>query len=337
MGPGEDPLRQVAWDGIVAGMGDVIETEGLTRTFGARAAVDHLDLRVERGEVFGLLGPNGAGKTTTIRMLTTLLVPTSGTARVCGFDISSRPREVRRRIGYVQQTIPWQVNSLLSPREVLEVEASLHHVSRNQRRAFVDEALELVGLAEHADRLIKELSGGMHKRLDLASGLLHRPELLILDEPTLGLDVQSRHRIWEYVDRLTHQGVTVLLATNYLDEADRLCDRLMIVDHGRTVVIGSPGDLKRQIGADVIQVATAAPDSFRSAIAEAPWVKRVVDSATTEIHVYVEDAALALPEVMRISIDNGIVLDRLTYAQPTLDDVFLLHTGRELRDLEMAG
>jgi ABC-2 type transport system ATP-binding protein len=336
-GPGMDPLRPVAWGGIVAGMSDVIETEGLTRTFGARAAVDHLDLTVERGEVFGLLGPNGAGKTTTIRMLTTLLVQTSGSARVCGFDISSRPREVRRRIGYVQQTIPWQVNSLLSPREVLEVEASLHHVSRGERRTFVDEALELVGLAEHADRLIKELSGGMHKRLDLASGLLHRPELLILDEPTLGLDVQSRHRIWEYVDRLTHQGVTVLLATNYLDEADRLCDRLMIVDHGRTVVTGSPGDLKRQIGADVIQVATAAPDSFRSAIAEAPWVKRVVDSATTEIHVYVEDAALALPEVMRISIDNGIVLDRLTYAQPTLDDVFLLHTGRELRDLEMTG
>src|ERR671918_3034971 len=134
-------------------MTSIIETASLTRAFGEHVAVDALDLRVEPGEIFGLLGPNGAGKTTTIRMLTTLLVPTSGTARVCGFDISSRPREVRRRIGYVQQTIPWQVNSLLSPREVLEVEASLHHVGRNERRAFVDEALELVGLAEHADRL----------------------------------------------------------------------------------------------------------------------------------------------------------------------------------------
>jgi ABC-2 type transport system ATP-binding protein len=318
-------------------MSVVIETEALTRTFGGRAAVDHVDLRVERGEVFGLLGPNGAGKTTTIRMLTTLLAPSSGTARVCGFDISSRPRQVRRRLGYVQQTIPWQVNSLLSPRELLEVEASLHHVGRGDRKAFVEEALELVGLAEYADRLIKELSGGMHKRLDLASGLLHRPELLILDEPTLGLDVQSRHGIWEYVGRLAHQGVTVLVATNYLDEADRLCDRLMIVDHGRTIVTGSPEELKRQIGGDVIQVATASADLFRSAIADAPWVKRIVDGGSREIHVYVEDATLALPEVMRTSFDNGIVLERLTYAQPSLDDVFLLHTGRELRDLEMAG
>jgi ABC-2 type transport system ATP-binding protein len=318
-------------------MAAIIETEGLTRTFGTHAAVEDLDLRVEAGDVFGLLGPNGAGKTTTIRMLTTLLVPTSGSARVCGFDVSRHPRQVRRRIGYVMQAVPWQVNSLLTAREILEVEASLHHVARRDRNGLIDEALELVGLVQHADRITKEFSGGMHKRLDLASGLLHRPELLILDEPTLGLDVQSRHRIWEYIDRLSREGVTVLLATNYLDEADRLCNRLTIVDHGRTVVAGSPAELKREVGADVVQVATPSPETLKAAIAGESWVRRVADTDGTELHVYVEDATVALPAVIQISLEHGIVLERVTYAQPSLDDVFLLHTGRELRELEVTG
>jgi ABC-2 type transport system ATP-binding protein len=318
-------------------MAAIIETEGLTRTFGTHAAVEDLDLRVEAGDVFGLLGPNGAGKTTTIRMLTTLLVPTSGSARVCGFDVSRHPRQVRRRIGYVMQAVPWQVNSLLTAREILEVEASLHHVARRDRNGLIDEALELVGLVQHADRITKEFSGGMHKRLDLASGLLHRPELLILDEPTLGLDVQSRHRIWEYIDRLSREGVTVLLATNYLDEADRLCNRLTIVDHGRTVVAGSPAELKREVGADVVQVATPSPETLKAAIAGESWVRRVADTDGTELHVYVEDATVALPAVIQISLEHGIALERVTYAQPSLDDVFLLHTGRELRELEVTG
>jgi ABC-2 type transport system ATP-binding protein len=318
-------------------MAAIIETKGLTRTFGTSAAVDHLDLSVQAGDVFGLLGPNGAGKTTTIRMLTTLLAPSSGTARVCGFDVSRQPRQVRRRIGYVMQSVPWQVNSLLTAREILEVEASLHHVSRTERPRLVQDALELVGLSPHADRIVKGFSGGMHKRLDLASGLLHRPELLILDEPTLGLDVQSRHRIWEYIDRLRNQGVTVLLATNYLDEADRLCNQLTIIDHGRAVVSGSPSELKREIGADVVQVATPSPQLLKSAIAGQPWVKRMTDTDSKEVHVYVDDASAALPTIMRLSLDNDIALERVTYAQPSLDDVFLLHTGRELRELEVTG
>jgi ABC-2 type transport system ATP-binding protein len=315
----------------------IIETNILTRVFGEHIAVDGLDLVVETGDIFGLLGPNGAGKTTTIRMLTTLLAPTSGAARVCGFDISSQPRQVRRRIGYVMQSVPWQVNSLLTAREVLEIESSLQHVGRSVRRALVGEALELVGLEQHADRAVKEFSGGMHKRLDLASGLLHRPQLLVLDEPTLGLDVQSRHRIWEYVRSLREQGVTVLLATNYLDEADRLCNRLSIMDHGRTVVTGSPADLKREVGADVVQVATPAPERLRAEVGGRSWVRRIADTEGNEIHIYVEDVSVALPAVMRISIESGIPLERVTYSQPTLDDVFLLHTGRELRELEVAG
>jgi ABC-2 type transport system ATP-binding protein len=313
----------------------IIETNSLTRVFGEHVAVDGLDLIVDEGDIFGLLGPNGAGKTTTIRMLTTLLAPTSGAARVCGYDVSRQAREVRRRIGYVMQSVPWQVNSLLTAREVLEIESSLQHVARAARGALVDEALELVGLEQHADRTVKEFSGGMHKRLDLASGLLHRPRLLVLDEPTLGLDVQSRHRIWEYIRLLLEQGVTVLLATNYLDEADRICNRLSIVDHGRTVVTGSPGDLKREVGADVVQVTTPRPDLVKGAIGDRAWVRRLVETDNREVHIYVEDVSVALPEVMRLTIAGGIELERVTYSQPTLDDVFLLHTGRELRELEV--
>ena len=312
----------------------VIETERLTRAFGEHLAVTGLDLLIEPGDVFGLIGPNGAGKTTTIRMLTTLLSPTSGTARVCGFDVSTHPEEVRRRIGYVMQSVPWQVNRLLKARELLEVEAALHHVPRRRRGALVDEALDLVGLLPHAERLIEEFSGGMHKRLDLACGLLHRPQLLVLDEPTLGLDVQSRHRIWDYINFLRGEGVTVLLATNYLDEADRLCNRLTLIDRGRAVVTGSPVELKRAVAADVVQVATSAPGLLESVIRDEPWVKNILVTESNEVHIYVDDASVALPAIMRSSFQHGLTLESVTYTRPTLDDVFLLHTGRELRELQ---
>jgi ABC-2 type transport system ATP-binding protein len=318
-------------------MTNIIETDKLTRSFGDHVAVDGLDLRVEPGEIFGLLGPNGAGKTTTIRMLTTLLAPTSGAARICGFDIAGQPRQVRRHIGYVMQSVPWQVNSLLTAREVLEIESSLQHVGRAARSALVQEALDLVGLQKSADRLVKEFSGGMHKRLDIASGLLHRPRLLVLDEPTLGLDVQSRHRIWEYINLLRDEGVTVLLATNYLDEADRLCDRLTIIDQGRMIVTGAPAELKREVGADAVQVATPDPHVLRDAVSAEPWVRRIAETDSNEVHIYVEDVSVALPAIMRLSMQNDVALERVTYSQPTLDDVFLLHTGRELRELEVTG
>jgi len=314
----------------------VIEAKGLTRAFGARRAVDDLDLQVEAGDVFGLLGPNGAGKTTTIRMLTTLLAPTAGSARVCGFDVTRQPSEVRRRVGYVMQNVALQTNQLLTGRENVEIEAALRHLPRRQCRERADEVLDLVGLLPHADRLIAEYSGGMRKRLDLAGGLLHRPEVLVLDEPSLGLDVQSRHRIWDHIRGLRDEGTTVLLATNYLDEADQLCNRLTIIDDGRTVVTGSPGDLKRAIGADVVQVTTNAADRLRIAIGGEPWVQRFVVTDSGDVHVYVDDASVALPAVMRLSLDHGVDLQRVTYNQPTLDDVFLLHTGRELREMEVS-
>lgn len=199
-------------------------------------------------------------------------------------------------------------------------------------RAAAEEALDLVGLLADADRRIEHFSGGMHKRLDLACGLLHRPDLLVLDEPTLGLDVQSRHRIWDYVRKLGSEGVTVLLATNYLDEADRLCGRLTIIDQGRAVVTGSPADLKRAVGGDVLQITSAEAGRLREAISSQPWVNRTASHAERSLHVYVDDASTSLPEVMRIAYRDGIALDQVTYTQPSLDDVFLLHTGSQLRE-----
>jgi ABC-2 type transport system ATP-binding protein len=315
-------------------MGAVIEAVGLRKAFGDHVAVQGLDLAVERGQVVGLLGPNGAGKTTTIRMLTTLLAPSAGAARVCGFDVSTHPDEVRRRIGYVMQTVAYR--GLLTGRECVEIEASLYHVPRREVRRRAAEALDAVGMLPHADRRWTTYSGGMKKRLDLACGLLHAPEVLVLDEPSLGLDVQSRHGVWDYVRDRCAAGATILLATNYLDEADRLCDRVAIIDHGRVVTEGSPAELKRSVGADVVQVTCGEPERLHRAIAGEGWVRDIVAGDSGGLHVYVEDAAVALPAVMRLGLEQGIELGRVTYSQPSLDDVFLLHTGRELREVEVA-
>jgi ABC-2 type transport system ATP-binding protein len=293
-----------------------------------------MNLDVPRGALYGVIGPNGAGKTTTIRMLTTLLAPTAGTARVCGFDVSTHPGEVRRRVGYVMQTVAYR--GLLTGRECVEIEASLYHLPRREVGRRAAEALNAVGMLPHADRRWTTYSGGMKKRLDLACGLLHSPEVLVLDEPSLGLDVQSRHKVWEYVHDRCAAGATILLATNYLDEADRLCDRVAIVDHGRVVVEGSPAELKRSVSADAVQVSSGEPERLRRAIGGERWVKDIVAGESGDLHVYVEDAAVALPAVMRIGLEQGIELGRVTYSQPSLDDVFLLHTGRELREAEVA-
>ncbi|HMO95157.1 MAG TPA: ATP-binding cassette domain-containing protein [Tepidiformaceae bacterium] len=309
----------------------MVEAEGLVRQFGSFRAVDELNLEIGRGEVFGLLGPNGAGKTTTIRMLATLLSPSAGTARVCGFSVVGQAKEVRRRIGYVMQQIATN-RYALTGRQCVEMEANLYHIPRKEVRRRAEEVLELVGLLPAADRLFPTYSGGMQKRLDLACGLLHRPQLLILDEPTLGLDVQSRHNVWEHVRDLQAQGTTILLATNYLDEADRLCGRLTIIDKGKAVVTGTPSELKRTVGADVVQVATSAAERLAGAITHEAWEQRSVVTEPSQLNVYVHDAASALPALMRIAGEQGIHLDRVTYSEPSLDDVFLMHTGRELRD-----
>ncbi len=315
-------------------MSPVIETTGLRKAFDEHVAIEGLDLTVERGDVFGLLGPNGAGKTTTIRMLTTLLAPDAGAARVCGFDVSTQPSEVRRRIGYVMQRVAYR--GLLTGRECVEIEAALYHLPRREIPFLAEGALDAVGMLPHADRRWATYSGGMQKRLDLACGLLHSPEVLVLDEPSLGLDVQSRHNVWEFVGDRRLGGATVLLATNYLDEADRLCNKVAIIDHGRVVVQGSPSELKRAVGADVVEVATPEPERLRRVIEMERWVRKIVIGDLGDLHIFVEDAAVALPAVMGTGLEHGIGLERMTYSQPSLDDVFLLHTGRELREAGVA-
>ena len=315
-------------------MSAVIQTLGLRKVFDDQVAIDGLDLEVERGDVFGLLGPNGAGKTTTIRVLTTLLAPTAGAARVCGFDVATQPSEVRKRIGYVMQRIAYR--GLLTGRECVEIEAALYHLPRREIAPRAEEVLDAVGMLPHADRRWTTYSGGMQKRLDLACGLLHTPEVLVLDEPSLGLDVQSRHNVWDYVRERKVGGATILLATNYLDEADRLCNKVAIIDHGRIVVQGTPTDLKRSVGADVIEVTTGEAERLRGVIGTQSWVKEIAGGDQGNLRVYVEDASLALPEVMRVGMEHGIELKRVTYSQPSLDDVFLLHTGRELREAAIA-
>jgi ABC-2 type transport system ATP-binding protein len=324
---GDNLAAPAAAGGPVA---DAIVTHDLTRAFrgrsgGVQVAVDRLNLRVAAGEIFGLLGLNGAGKTTTIRMLSTLLAPTSGRALVCGLDIRREAALARRRIGYVPQEKV--VRHLLTGRESVEIETDLHHIPRAARGRRVAEVLDLVGLAAHADQFVAQYSGGMQKRLDLACGLLRQPDVLILDEPTLGLDVASRRQIWEQVRLLRDRGSTVLLATNYLDEADRLCDRIMILSAGRELVTGPPAAIKRQAAADVVRASTPAPERLRAALAPQPWARFTAATGPDEVSVHVDDGPRTIPLIFRAAQLCGAAVVRVSYQQPTLDDAFLLHTA----------
>lgn len=308
----------------------VVEAEGLVKRFAKVVAVDGLSLSIREGEVFGLLGPNGAGKTTTIRLLLGLTHPTEGRLRVCGHDPTREPQAVRRCVGYVGQEIA--VDPYLTARENLMVFAGLYHLRGDERRRRIEEVLELVGLAERADDVVRTFSGGMKKRLDIACGLLHRPRLLFLDEPTLGLDVETRRRVWDFVKDLAGQGMTVLLTTHYLEEADRLCDRVAIIDRGKLQAVGRPQELKDGLGGDVLRLRLAeeAPLSAAvEALQRLPCVTTVqpVDGVLT---ARVQSGESALPQVMDALARAGIGVAAVSWSRPTLDDVFLAHTGRRL-------
>src|SRR5437868_5397578 len=254
-----------------------VEARGLRRTFkGGVEAVRDIDLRVERGEIFGFLGPNGAGKSTTVRMLCTLLPPTAGTAKVAGVDVVADPAEARRRIGVALQEIG--LDPVQTGRELLELQCGLYGIRGSAARARAQELLELVGLTEAADRRTKTYSGGMKRRLDLASALVHSPEVLFLDEPTTGLDPASRLTIWDEVRRIQAGGATVFLTTQYLEEADKLCDRLAIIDEGRIVAQGTPERLKAEMGHDVVSVSLNGADvaATEAALGGLPGLERVV-------------------------------------------------------------
>jgi len=311
----------------------LVTLRGLAKSFGSVRAVDGLDLTIRPGEILALLGPNGAGKTTTIRILVTLLPPDAGEVRVAGHDARRDPRAARRAIGYVRQEV--SVDPYLSAFENLWVYGRLFHIPGAVLRGRIEALLGLVELSDRAGERVRQFSGGMKKRLDIACGLLHRPRLLILDEPTLGLDVQTRHRIWDYVRGLREkEGVTVLLATNYLDEADRLADRVVIIDHGKAVAEGTPAELKAEIGGDVVSLRLASEsvgDTFLARLRALPHVSDAF-RAGGEIHVHAAHSERLIPEIMRAAAEAEEAIESLAYHKPSLDEVFLRHTGRQLRE-----
>ncbi|MEV4399358.1 ATP-binding cassette domain-containing protein [Nonomuraea sp. NPDC049607] len=311
----------------------IIEARELRKTFTTRSrkgsqtveAVRGIDLDVEKGEIFGVLGPNGAGKTTTIRMLATLITPDSGTAVIAGHDLRAEPGAVRRKLGYVSQA--GGVEDTTSARAQIMMAARIHDVA-DPRQATAD-VLERFDLTEMADRPGRTLSGGQKRRVAIALGLVHAPPLLFLDEPTTGLDPQNHANLWDRIRQLREAGTSVLLSTHYLDEADVLCDRLVIVDHGRIVAEGTPGELKREVSGDVVTLRLDEPERAAEALRPLAREVRVDEDA---LRVYVDDGEHTLPALLRLLEEHGIALRSIALDRSTLDDVFLAKTGRSLRD-----
>ena len=309
-----------------------IEVQDLRKQFGEFTAVDGVSFNVQSGEVFGLLGPNGAGKSTLIRMLTTLLPPTSGLARVAGFDVAKQPDGVRRSIGVIPQAMTSDTE--LSVEENLIIFSKLYGVPRAKRNALIDELLAAVDLTEWRHKQVMYLSGGMRRRVEIARGLVHEPKIFFLDEPTTGLDPVSRVAVWEMIKKIKEQrGLTVLLTTHYMDEADRLCDRIAIVDHGKLVALDSPLKLKASIPSqNAIEVSfSAVPHDWTARLKQLPHVQ----SISNEDHVFRIATADGPATTMALVAETesvGLAIQSLAVKSTTLDDVFVHYTGRDLRD-----
>jgi daunorubicin resistance ABC transporter ATP-binding subunit len=310
-------------------MANIIETRQLVKSYNSLVAVDNLDLNVEAGEIFALLGPNGAGKTTTLKMLCTILKPTSGIAKVNGFDIVKEPNQVRKSIGIVFQDP--SIDDMLTGRENLQIHAYLYGVPGNKRRERIDKILKVVELEDRADDLLRTYSGGMRRRLELGRGLLHNPKILFLDEPTVGLDPQTRDHIWTYIRELREVNeVTVVLTTHYMDEADKLSDRIGIIDHGKLVTLDTAPNLKETLAGDVITVKTRSIDDFSRIIAEELGYtnQRVVDNA---LQITVHKGRSVVPKLVVLATRYNIEVDSIGVDEPNLEDVFLHYTGKTIR------
>lgn len=311
-----------------------IEVSELTKFYDKVLAIEGISFQVQAGEIFGLLGPNGAGKSTTLRILITTLKPTSGEANVLGYDVVKEADQVRCLIGYVPQERA--IDRFLTGREHLWLLGNLYHLPKAETQRRIEDILKLVDLEGQADRPAKTYSGGMKRKLDIACGLLSNPKVLFLDEPTLGLDVQSRFRIWDYMRRLREQGITVVMTTNYLDEADRLCDRLVIVDKGRIKVMGSPTELKAGLGGDVVSLTVAPSETSRletlvAALRKLAFI-RSVGLRQNGLDIRVESPEKSLPAVLEEANRLACRLELIEYHRPGLDDVFVAHTGRSFRE-----
>ncbi|MDG4784511.1 ATP-binding cassette domain-containing protein [Micromonospora sp. WMMD1102] len=318
----------------------MIETKGLRKSFRSRQgrakksvdAVRGVDLVVAEGEIFGFLGPNGAGKTTTLRMLATLIEPDGGEANIAGVDLRSNPGEVRRRIGYVAQGgSTWDESTA---REELVLHARMYGFSKAEAQQRAVRALAAFQLTEYADRKCKTYSGGQRRRVDIALGIIHKPKIVFLDEPTTGLDPQSRAHMWDEIRRLRAEGMTVFITTHYLDEADALCDRIAIMDHGEVVAEGTPAELKREISGDVVLVTIegSAQEAAGKVLEPQPYVTRLESTDEGGLRLYVHDGSRDMPQILRALDAAGIALSSIELHRPSLDDVFLTKTGRSLRE-----
>ncbi len=310
-----------------------IETKSLTKSFGDVTAVNDISLSVKDGEIFGFLGPNGAGKSTTIMILTTLLKPTSGQALISGFDVTTNAKQVRQNIGYVQQETT--VDEYLTGRENLLLQAKLNHIPKDKIDKRIDEILTLIELTDKQDKAVVTYSGGMRKRLDIAGGLLHRPKVLFLDEPTVGLDIQTRRKIWQYIKKIHDEfEMTIFLTTHYMEEADQLCDRVGIIDGGKIQVIDSPENMKKAMGNEVISIIFAEGenrDSFLSELEKIEFVNKI-NKDGSKLILFASNGTEVIPKIFQISSKLNIKITSISLTQPTLDDVFISYTGHEIRD-----
>jgi len=312
---------------------NMVEVRNLSKTFGKLKAVDNVTFEVKKGEIFGFLGPNGAGKSTTINMLTTLLRPSSGSAQVCGYDVYKNANEVRRNVGVVPQE--YTADEDMTGRENIILCADLYGLPRNISLPHAEELFELVELTDAANRKVSTYSGGMRRRLELASGLINYPKLLFLDEPTLGLDVQTRTAVWDYIRMLKQEyHMTLFLTTHYLEEADSLCGRIAIIDHGHIVRIGTPAELKASIGGDVIviDVVEEMPD-ISPAVAQIKLVKDVKKNDGV-YRIKAERGEEATPEIIDLIRSRGLHVTKIELTKPTLDEAYLEYTGRSMREDE---
>ncbi|PWR07107.1 ABC transporter [Micromonospora acroterricola] len=318
----------------------MIETRGLRKSFRSRAgretktvdAVRGVNLEVAEGEIFGFLGPNGAGKTTTLRMLATLIEPDGGEATIAGADLRKDPAEVRRRIGYVPQGgSTWDESTA---REELVLHARMYGIGKADAQQRASRALDAFQLTEYADRKCKTYSGGQRRRVEIALGIIHEPKIVFLDEPTTGLDPQSRAHMWDEIRRLRRDGMTVFITTHYLDEADALCDRIAIMDNGEVVAEGTPTELKREISGDVVLVGLdlAATPQAAQALDGEPYVNKLETADEGGLRLYVDEGATSIPQVLRRLDQAGLDLRSIELHRPSLDDVFLTKTGRSLRE-----
>jgi ABC-2 type transport system ATP-binding protein len=323
-------------------MAPAVLIENLKKRYGSVVAVNDVSFQVEPGEIFGLLGPNGAGKTTTLRALCTLTTPDAGKIEVSGISVIDNPRAARKRLGYVAQEVA--IDKILTGRELLQLQAALYHLNAVVAKQRVDVVLNLLGLQEYADKKTGTYSGGLRKRLDLAAGLLHAPDVLVLDEPTVGLDIESRFIVWEFLRKLREAGTTVVITSHYLEEIDALADRVAIIDRGVVIANGTPSELKDKVGGDRITLRireftpTDEAEKAKNLLAPVPFVQEVIINSAqgNSLNLVVTPQNDALITIQQALNHAGLPVFGISQSRPSLDDVYLAATGRTLMDAELA-